>query len=316
MKRFSIISICLLLSLGAFVVISKKSDDNSAPSDLKCADTFFVSIPITQFSSTLAPCIEVSIEDRIHTAMLDLGFCGYLSLTDKLVEEIHSKIFIGTKAMHHATGIATEIPLYEIPSIKIQQATFFNPIIQKRCQKSFFDNIFPKDRKILRPPQTAHLGWKTFIRSNLLLDPTNHSLAFSDSLDTLKKNGYPITNFIETSLYINRGLVEVDVMLDKTKILRCMLDTGSTFNIINKELSDGQTFQQAIWDPTNQEQFDSCQIGEREFGSIHFRRLPIRLPIHVDAILGMEFFQNHLVFLDFANRKAYFMKTDSPTCSQ
>jgi hypothetical protein len=47
-------------------------------------------------------------------------------------------------------------------------------------------------------------------------------------------------------------------------------------------------------------------IAKKEFGLITFYPIPIQFPIQVDALLGMEFFNKNLVFLDFKNNMAYF----------
>jgi len=73
-----------------------------------------------------------------------------------------------------------------------------------------------------------------------------------------------------------------------------------------------------VFDPKNVEDTSIFNIGGKEFGPITFNR--IKSPIAIDAILGMEFFEDTLIFIDFFNNKIYFFEypekenaTDKPT---
>ncbi len=70
---------------------------------------------------------------------------------------------------------------------------------------------------------------------------------------------------------------------------------------INQEIKEGLD----IEDEDNTHEFTDFNLGQHNLGPIVFHRIPISLPIHIEAILGMEFFQNHIVFLDFEKQKAY-----------
>jgi len=84
-----------------------------------------------------------------------------------------------------------------------------------------------------------------------------------------------------------------------------MLDTAASWNILNGEIEDGKSVDEAMWDESNLVECPSFKIDGTDFGKIAFHRIPIKIPIHIEAILGIEFFQKHLVFLDFANGCAY-----------
>jgi hypothetical protein len=86
--------------------------------------------------------------------------------------------------------------------------------------------------------------------------------------------------------------------------VRCVLDTGSTWNVLNE--GNEEISEQALWLPDNIVQYPFFQIEGSDFGPIAFHRMSIRIPIRIEAILGMEFIKNHRIFLDFANKSIYF----------
>jgi hypothetical protein len=157
------------------------------------------------------------------------------------------------------------------------------------------------------PSEPGRLGWELFYDVNLLVDIKNSKIAICDSLDTLKKQGYAIETFVRTPLILKQGLVEFEAKTPEG-ILVCMLDTGSTYNLLDSEVAEGKSIERAIWDSDNFLEYSSFQIDGCDFGPVAFRRFPLRLPIHIEAILGMEFFRDHLVFLDFSEGYVYFAK--------
>jgi len=268
---------------------------------------FFVSIPIVKFSSTQAPCISVQIEDNTFLMELDLGLRGDLSITSSFINQISSKTFISTVPMYGFNGKEHLTHLYRIPKVKIGGMILIEPILQENSYQSRQESVITQNGNPPSPREPGRIGWELFHNVNLLLDIQNSRIAFCDSIETLKNHGYQIESFIKAPLLIERGLVELEA---KTPIdlLRCVLDTGSTYNILNTEIEEAKSIEEVIWAPSNSLEYSSFKINETEFGPIIFHRIPIKLPIQIDAILGMEFFENHLVFLDFSKKQVYFRK--------
>ena len=153
--------------------------------------------------------------------------------------------------------------------------------------------------------EPGRIGWEIFRIFNLFLDLGNSKIAFCDSLSRLGKQGYSVEKFVQTPLILERGLVEFQAQTPDGP-LRCMLDTGATWNILNIDIEEGRAIEEVVCDPKNISEIHEFRIGERDFGAIQFQSLPIDLPIRIDAILGMDFLQNHAVFIDFANGQIYF----------
>lgn len=122
---------------------------------------------------------------------------------------------------------------------------------------------------------------------------------------------------------LDRGFIEFEAMTEGGT-LRCLLDTGSTLSMLNKDLesfcNDHMIFnsknidQYPILNPENKnllvfdskdtQQLSIFNIGGKEFGPMVFNR--IQSPMAIDAIIGMEFFESTLIFIDFWNETIYF----------
>ena len=210
--------------------------------------------------------------------------------------------------MHGIRGKEYPTNLYQIPKIEIGRMSFIKPIMQEHADQFTNDSVFVQDGSAPSPRDPGRLGWTLFYNTNLLVDIQNSKMAFCDSLATLKAQGYSIEKFISAPLLIERGLVEFIAETPKGS-LRCLLDTGATWNMLNAGLEEGKSIEQEIWKPENVFEYPFFIIGDQDLGPITMRRVPIKSPIFLGAILGMEFFREHLVFIDFAGKQIYFSKS-------
>lgn len=235
---------------------------------------------------------------------LDLGFRGDLVMMEQGITQISQKVFVGEKPMYNIRGNKYPEKLYQIPKVEIGGITFIRPIMQEETEEHRKESIFSqKEEKENLWEDSGKLGWHLFEKSNLLIDIKNATIAFCDSLETLSKNGYAVDQLIKTPLLLERGLVELKTKASDQPLL-CTLDTGCTLNFLNRE---GE-IEQELWKEENVISYDSFKIEEVELGPILFHQIPIKIPIHLEALLGMKFFKDHLVFLDFGRKTIYFSK--------
>lgn len=287
----------VFLIAGVAVFFISKNTFSAKQEDPK--KRFFATAPIVKLASLGAPCLEMQIEDKTFIMELDLGFRGDLSLSGEFIDQISSKSFLGTKTMYGFKGHAYETNLYQIPKIQIGPLSVWQMIAQEECEKARNDAILVKKTGLLQR-EPGKLGWELFRNCNLLIDIQNNRVAFCDGLETLKQRGYPTETIVCIPLIKERGLIEFDTVTSNGP-LRCVLDTGSTWNILNMEIKG------SACSPSNTVAIKSFKISNKDFGPIEFHRIPIQIPIHVEAILGMEFFQDHLVFIDFSQGKICFL---------
>ena len=299
-RRWAILLLFFAFGCSALREQNVTSKEQSVKSE---KEVFFVSVPIAKFSSFECPCVNIEIEGKEFLAKLDLGFQGDLAIAKEPLTRISAKTFVKEKSMYGVRGKEYKKKLYRIPKAKIGVMAFSPLMLQEESEEFLKDAQFLQNEEDLSArEEEGALGWELFYNANLLIDMKNSQIAFCDSLDTLKERGYAVERFTKVPLLLERGLVEFEAETPNGP-LRCMLDTGSTWNIFNIEFEEQNS---SVWEPENILKFLFFKIGKVDFGPISFHQLPIRVPIPIAAILGVEFFKTHLVFLDFVEKTAYF----------
>lgn len=281
-------------------------------------DPYFIKIPITKWTENQIPCLSIEIGENLISSQLDLGYMGYFSISSELLEKLNDKIYLRSVKTCGILGKEYEEKIYEFPEIQIEQLSFQKYTVQEEPKEFHHHGSFVKNGGAPSPNEPGRIGWKIFQNTNLLLDLGNNLVAFCDSIDTLNNHQYEVKSFVQTPLLSNRGFVELEAKTPDG-LLRCVLDTGCTWNVLNTEVQGGQNLNELIWTPENHSKIPQFVIGDIDFGPIFFRHIPIKLPIHVEAILGIDFLKKNLVYLDFVHDLIYFTpsshKENIPTVS-
>ncbi len=295
-------------------------------SQLAFQGAFFIPVEISGFHSEI-PYIAVDVDAKVTSAKIDLGSTQFASLPSEVIQECEGKTFFNKRSFLGMRGKQYESDVYLLPKIKINGIAF-SKVPASETNLEFKKDATLVDSKDSLPGPLATIGWPLFQKTNFFLDCQNSLLAFCDSLDTLREKGYPVDSFVETPLLLDRELIEFEAMTD-SGTMRCLLDTGCTWNMLNKESEGGSNdhmiFNQislgehAVLNPQNSDlmEFDpdkECtfpmfKIGKKDFGEITFSKF--KTPLKVDAIIGMEFLESKLVFIDFPHRKIYFYEHSS-----
>lgn len=285
----------------------------------------FLPLKISGFTRTYCPKIEVEIENHIISSEIDLGWGGGIALPSTIFHNLRNKSFISHSRFTGLRGKIYHSDIYEIPHIYLGNTKIFPMRIKEESLEFLEDGILKSGKKEIPEPEQGRVGWYVFKPFNLLLDCEHSAIAMCDSLATLKEQGFPIDSFIETTLLLDRDSINFEVTTDAGR-LRCMLDTGSSWNYLNKDL-DSETQDHRIirlndpeqpltFNPENEDLLvfnskdtwnsQTLQINGNEFGPVTFTKM--KSPLDFDAILGMEFIEDHLIFIDFGNKKIYFSK--------
>lgn len=305
---FAVVFVSIAVITFMWIQLHRKSDRLPPATSKKQTCCEFV--PITGFSATEIPQLTVDIEGRKVLVKLDLGFKGDLALPDAILDTIEHKTFLRSIPYYGINGKAYSHNLYQSPHFLIGRMMFSNATLKDESAEFFTDTLILWGET--SPPQIqGRLGWELFYTTNLFLDFPNSQIAFCDSIATLQNQGHLTDLLVQTSLFLDRGVPEIDVLTSEGP-LRCMLDTGCTWNILNIENPKNLSNKELLEAPDCDLSLPSFKISDKEFGSQPFHRLSIQLPFHVDAILGAEFFHTHQVFIDFANRQVYIAPT-TPT---
>jgi hypothetical protein len=307
MRRKWVVLLVALLGCSAFLLFNLWKREHSQVSHLCIEGSYFEPVKITEFVTRI-PCVDIWIGDKTTRAKIDLGFHGDVSLSADLIKGIDDKSFIRRASYAGIRGKVYDSNVYELPKINIGRMALFRAKAQEINPEFEKDAIVFEEAKTSDANYLGRIGWALFHNFNFFLDCDNSLMAFCDSLDTLKKQGYPVDSFVGTPLLLDQDLIEFEVITEAGP-LRCTLDTGSTWNLIN-ELNDREALN---LENTDQLAFDLeeddyetsvFKIGKKDFGPVAFQK--IKTPFGIDAIIGMEFLQSKLVFIDFPNRKIYF----------
>jgi hypothetical protein len=125
-------------------------------------------------------------------------------------------------------------------------------------------------------------------------------------MDTLKNHGVEVDQFVKAPLVLDQGGVAIRVSAPEGDF-RWELDTGASFNIFHKDRVGNESINEMVLDEKNITDV-LLKIGGVDFGKIHFRTLPIEFAIKTQAVLGMDFFLAHKMFIDFKEGYIYIAK--------
>lgn len=268
---------------------------------------YFLPIEISQFNSGGIPCVAVEIQQHTLPLKLDLGCSDSIYLTSNTLNKIENKTYQQLKKYYGFRGKEYQRKIYDIPRINIGNMTFWNPSVSEESQEFQKDSIILKEGRECASEDVGRIGWDLFQNTNLFLDLKHSKIAFCDSVQTLQKEGYPTESWIRTPLVLTHHMLQIQLDTPKGPI-RCLLDTGSSWNLLNMQNDQSKTIEQYAWGKDHCISIREVEIGGQNVGPLQFHQIPIRLPIEIDAILGMEFFNEYFAFLDFDENYAYFGK--------
>lgn len=320
-KKWVILLVVLLgfAALSFFLLSKQRLKKESQLAQLCIKGSYFEPVKILEFSSQI-PCVDIRIGGKSAKVKVDLGFCGDISLPKEIIQEIDQKSFAGKASYFGIRGKKYDSNLYEFPEVKLGEMVLFRARVKEIDPEFERDATIIKDQEPFFNDPLGRLGWALFHNFNFFMDTENALIAFCDSLKTLEEQGYPVDLFVETPLLLDRNAIEFEA-ISEVGPMRCLLDTGSTWNMFNKERSNEQIIHHStntlkdpilpaensnrlIFDPEDIRDLAVFKIGEKEFGPVKFNQ--IKTPLKIDAIMGMEFLSSKLVFIDFPNRKIYF----------
>lgn len=238
------------------------------------------------------PCFEVDIEKKTFEFGLDLGLDADLSGKKELIQQIADKSLEKTVCMSGVRGRRYQESVYRIPDIKLEGVTFRRPLINEQHStweaETTFDPIEKDDR--LNP--IGLIGWRLFRNLVVFLNFKDSYIALAGSIEDLK-NEESIEEAVRVPLHLDHGFLEIDIQLCH-RTCTCILDTGFTRNILNNHEVGFVTIEE-------------FRIGEKQWEQTRFLQKSMNFPTQVDVILGMEFFLNHPVVIDFQKREVFFL---------
>lgn len=263
----------------------------------------YVKIPV-KFTFSQIPYVETKIKKQNYFLKIDSGSDFELSIKKDLIKKIARSREEKT-TRYNIKGNEYEISKYLIPKIEIGKLQIQNATAH--------DGYIDGDGHIWGKKEQADIAISGTIgrpllgiTGHLLLDFKN-SVFFlvrsNDSLKYIRKEGYSIENMIEVPFEgeKNRIVFSVDTDVGEKKFL---LDTGASVSIIRPSF---------VTDEEREEMRHNMMfmttskllMANHDFGALdlHFYDFSDKFT-DIDGILGMDFCQKHVIYLDFKGKRA------------
>lgn len=246
-----------------------------------------------------APTVKVNIEGSEYFLILDLGASSHLKLLDRALNQLNNKEFVGLFRSIDINGNYYEQPAYKIPHLKLGSMNIKGAVAVEESHQfirqggkigSWHNYLQAQDQIDMID---GRIGGGLFCSSGSIcyFDMSRFVFYLASHLDEITKT-HPLTNFTQRTFEEVNGLICLNILTDRG-IKRFMLDTGATHSAIQRSVLDDQ------WVKIDLEDF-----GRRRFFALD---LPDNLPF--DGILGIDFFDDYAICMDFRTHTLYIKST-------
>jgi hypothetical protein len=262
-------------------------------------------VPVDLSHDLLEPLVDIEIEDSKYKMFVDLGSIRYgLHLEDRALKKIKNKELVGDGEFGDIRGNIYRCSEFRIPEIKIGREFVLDPTATMQ-DRQFLQNVRlfsgpDVDKRIEDRIERVDgkIGLPIFRNYNCLFDFPNSVIVLYKSVVDMEKL-YPPDHFVRVPFSVEKYGVVLSVETD-VGIERMVLDTGSTYSMINKSL---------IKEPndwiysTNKLVIEGCNYGSWELALFD---ISDKWDIH--GCLGADFFLEYAICLDFENNIAYIQR--------
>lgn len=242
-----------------------------------------------------APTVKVNIEGLEYFLILDLGASSHLKLLDRALNQLNHKEFVGLSRSIDINGNCYEQPAYKIPHFKFGTLNIEGAVAVEESQRfireggkigSWHNYLQTQDRIDMID---GRIGGGLFTSTGCVcyFDMSHFVFCLAASLDQITKN-HPLTNFMQSTFEEVNGLICLDLLTDRG-VKKFVLDTGATHSAIQKSPGDRH----------------EVKMDLEHFGHRKFIALDIPENLLIDGILGIDFFDDYAMCLDFATHTIY-----------
>lgn len=286
------------------------------------ADIQGVRVPVHFLMSDHVPVIDVSIEGKLYTVLLDSGTYD-LGLRQEVLECIQHKTPVAplTESLD-INGNRYLFTLFTLESMKIGHWHFTQvpmreesvEFVTKGCRLWPSEPINQTTRKILKD-LSGKVGGAILLPFNCLFDFPHSALYLAknrEELEKLKKGC--LDGFIEVPLDLQKNGILISIETD-LGIKKFLLDTGADMSVLKRSLVDpsqAKEFAPGKWSYTSHK----FMIGNQDFGDWDFVLFEFPEHLMVDGILGIDFFRQYAVALDFENKTIFIEPPHQPLLSR
>lgn len=252
-------------------------------------------ISIYSIACSNAPLVKVKIEGTEYLLIFDLGCNMCLMLKDRVLNTLNHKEYMGISRFFDINGNIYEQSEYKIPHMQIGP---FDITDIGAIQESYFfiqeGNKIGTKRRPLRTQDQMDLidgkiGGGLLCLSKLIsyFDLSHSTVCMGTRLDQITKN-HPLSDFSQLKLEVINGFICLNLLTDRG-MQKFLLDTGASHSLIQKTALDNK----------------DVKINLELFGARRFIAIDLPVDAPFDGILGLDFFKDYKVCLDFSNQTLY-----------
>jgi predicted aspartyl protease len=250
-------------------------------------DTIRLSLSIIQSN----PVTTISVGERTVQAIVDTGG-GALMLSKEVLDSVPAVSLGDSVASTDASGREFEHRRFRVPVATIGGHTFHDlvaiqapdtggPPIPNTIGRQFLSHYFvvvdyAGAAITLWPPKAKNLAKTKCGRKRIPMERTEE----------------------------DNQLVVGDFATDFGHI-RLLLDTGATYSELPETIAAKLRLPTTVRGPGSPQFYQSkmLSVAGQDFGSLEFVLLPLKLPADFEGMLGRNFFEHHVVCLDYDRRE-------------
>ncbi|NGX46865.1 MAG: hypothetical protein K1000chlam3_00232 [Chlamydiae bacterium] len=246
-------------------------------------------IPIT-FSKNIIPLVQVDIEGKQYPLEFSLAFKYPLYISEENLNGIQ-KSRKGLAQWKNIKGEQQQAPLFEIKKVQLGALKLKNILTTSKGKNE----------------ESGLITWP-FDKMNLLLDFPHRRICGIKNEKDLKSFGFNLKKMHKIKCKIDKKGICFN---SETSIgeLKLYLSTNCNCNAINNSIYKGNT-QDENYFKTN------LKIAGKNYGINRFFPFEITPELEANAILGVEFLNKHVVYIDARNEYLYFGEKHGNTLSK
>lgn len=295
------------LTLG-MILIGNSCSHHVFPIKSLSENSLIIEIPIVFAHSAV---VEVQIEKEKYLFEIDLGSADSVIIEKKYLDKIQNKKNIEKEHSIDLFGNHYSHNQFIIPYIKIQNLIIDNIKLREESP----DFLLATELNPSGPTRTSakirgRLGIELFKNHICFFDLLNSVIYLADSINTIEKS-YPLNEFTQLPFVFHNELISISGKID-TGTQRFILDTGANPSVFRKSDID----ENLRWEiPSKQSMFTTKQLifENTDFGEWNFCLLEFgKQWENINGILGIDFFKEHIVILDFKARQVYIKPHKKP----
>lgn len=304
MKRLLIGSVVLFLFGVSFFWKSTRPTESSSK--------LFTKIPVRFFPISNRPSVEIEIEGKAYSCLVDLGSPHAFDLHEKYLSQIKGKLDAGESKYYDAKGALFTTEKYLVPKIKLESLCF-NDILVYQENAEFLNKDSGHWRSIWNRllhqveliTLKGRIGRTLFQDKNCLFDFSRSAIFLLGDLPaSFGAAGYFIDQFIALPFQMENCGIVLTMETEEGRKRFC-LDTGTTHSVLRCASSDMQTRVET-----------TLKSEDRDLGQWSFQAYPLSEKLPCDGILGVDFFKKHAIAFSFHNQTAYIRPEHFPSSAK